>query len=120
MNKGVLRQVVVLLSVLATIGVNTAATLLPLNDLTTGELADRFDVFFVPASYVFSIWSVIYLLFLVYAVWQLLPAQRTPIRTESGSSISSRSRTTPTCRVSSQRRRASTSAWVIRSSSSSR
>ena len=36
----------------------------------------QYDSLFVPAGYAFSIWGVIYLSFIVYAVVQLLPAQR--------------------------------------------
>ena len=42
---------------------------------TTGEISDRFEVFFVPASYVFSIWGLIYAGLIAYAIYQLLPAQ---------------------------------------------
>jgi len=76
MSKDSIRQLTTLVAAIATIVVNFAAVLLPLNDLTTGELADRFQVYFVPAGYVFSIWSLIYLLLIVFAVWQVLPAQR--------------------------------------------
>jgi len=37
---------------------------------------DRFDVYFVPAGYVFSIWGVIYLGLAAYVIYQALPAQR--------------------------------------------
>jgi hypothetical protein len=77
MNKDTLRQILVLVSVLAVIVVNSLASALPLNGLTTGEISDRFEVFFVPAGYVFSIWGLIYLGLLAYAVYQVLPAQRT-------------------------------------------
>jgi len=75
------RRLVTLVAAIATIVVNMAAVLLPLNGLTTKELADRYQVYFVPAGYVFSIWSLIYLLLVVFAVWQLLPAQRGDRRT---------------------------------------
>ena len=81
MNNELARRTLTLVAAVATIVVNMAAVLLPLNGLTTGELADRYQVYFVPAGYVFSIWSVIYLLFCVYAVWQILPAQRQDART---------------------------------------
>lgn len=81
MNNELARRILTLVAAVATIVVNMAAVLLPLNGLTTGELADRYQVFFVPAGYVFSIWSLIYLLFCVYAVWQVLPAQRQDART---------------------------------------
>ena len=75
MKKDTVRQVLVLLSVLATIFVNGLASGLPLNGKTTGEISDSFDVFFVPAGYVFSIWGLIYLGLIAYAIYQLLPAQ---------------------------------------------
>jgi benzodiazapine receptor len=63
-------------AVIATIVVNGLANALPLNGLTTGEISDRFQVYFVPAGYVFSIWGVIYLALIGFAIYQLLPAQR--------------------------------------------
>jgi hypothetical protein len=75
MKKGVLRQVVVLLATLATITVNALANIAPFNGQTTGEISDRFPVFFVPAGYVFSIWGLIYLGLLAFATYQALPAR---------------------------------------------
>jgi hypothetical protein len=75
MKKIVLRKIVVVLALVATIAINGLANALPLNNLTTGEISDRFQVYFVPAGYVFSIWGVIYLTLAAYAVYQALPAQ---------------------------------------------
>ncbi|HUX75730.1 MAG TPA: tryptophan-rich sensory protein, partial [Anaerolineae bacterium] len=61
MKKDTLRQVVNVLAVLVTIAINGLANALPLNGQTTGEISDRFQVYFVPAGYVFSIWGLIYL-----------------------------------------------------------
>lgn len=74
--KDIFRQAVNLLAVLATIAVNALANTLPLNNQTTGEISDRFDVYFVPAGYVFSIWLVIYLGLLSFGIYQALPSQR--------------------------------------------
>lgn len=76
MTKISIRQWVNLLAVLLTIGVNGLANALPINGQTTGEISDRFEVFFVPAGYVFSIWGLIYIGLLAYAIYQLLPSQR--------------------------------------------
>jgi benzodiazapine receptor len=76
MKKDTLRQVVNVLAVLVTIAINGLANALPLNGLTTGEISDRFQVYFVPAGYVFSIWGLIYLALVAFAVYQALPAQR--------------------------------------------
>lgn len=77
MNKNTVRQVIVLVAILATFAINTLANTLPLNDLTTGEISDRFAIYFVPAGYVFAIWFVIYAGLIIFAIWQVLPAQAT-------------------------------------------
>jgi benzodiazapine receptor len=76
MNKDIIRQVSVVVALIITIAVNIMSNALPFNGLTAPEIADSFDVYFVPAGYVFSIWSLIYLGLIAYAVFQLLPAQR--------------------------------------------
>jgi hypothetical protein len=72
--KDTLRQISVILTVVATIVVNALANILPLNGQNTGEISDRFKVYFVPAGYVFSIWGVIYIAWIAFAVYQALPA----------------------------------------------
>lgn len=75
-SKGILRQSAVILALVATIGMNTLANILPLAGRSTGEISDSFQVLFTPADYVFSIWGLIYLALIVYAVYQGLPSQR--------------------------------------------
>jgi translocator protein len=73
------RKVLVALNILTTLAVitiNILANALPINGLNTGEISDRFDVFFVPAGYVFSIWGLIYLGLIAFSIYQALPAQR--------------------------------------------
>jgi hypothetical protein len=76
MSKDTTRQISVVAALIITIAVNVMSNALPLNGLTAGEISDSFDVYFVPAGYVFSIWGVIYLGLVAYAGYQLLPAQR--------------------------------------------
>jgi len=76
MNKNTVRQVVNVLAVVAVIVVNWLANALPINGQTQAEISDRFDVFFVPAGYAFSIWGLIFLGLIAFAVYQALPAQR--------------------------------------------
>lgn len=83
MKRSVWVQALIVVAVLATIGMNILANALPLNGQNTGEISDRFDVYFVPAGYVFSIWGVIYLGLILYAVYQALPAQRSNPRLAS-------------------------------------
>jgi len=49
---------------------NYLANALPINNKTTGELSDSFPNLFVPAGITFSIWGIIYILLLIYAVVQ--------------------------------------------------
>lgn len=64
-------RILVLIFTIATIIVSYLSEALPLNDLSTREIADKFNILFVPAPYVFSIWGLIYLMTLVYAIYQL-------------------------------------------------
>jgi hypothetical protein len=74
--KDILRQVLVILSTIGVIVINGMASTVRLNGQTTGEISDRFDVYFVPAGYVFSIWGLIYLALIAYSIYQALPSQR--------------------------------------------
>jgi benzodiazapine receptor len=65
-----------ILSLVAALILNFLAVNLPLNGLTPREISDQFDIYFVPAGYVFSIWSIIYLGLIAYAVYQALPQNR--------------------------------------------
>jgi len=76
MSKDTMRQTANLLSVLLALTVNILASALPLNGQNTGEISDRFQVYFVPAGYVFAIWGVIYLGWIAFTVYQFLPAQK--------------------------------------------
>src|SRR5512134_2462313 len=74
--KDTIRQILVIMSIAATITINVLANALPINGLNTGQISDRFQVYFVPAGYVFSIWGVIYLGLIAFAIFQALPSQR--------------------------------------------
>jgi hypothetical protein len=50
--------------------INFLANSLPINGLTTGEVANKYDNLFTPAGITFSIWGVIYLLLLVFTLYQ--------------------------------------------------
>ena len=77
------RPALVIAAILATIGVNGLANALPLNGQQTGAISNRFDVLFVPAGYVFSIWGLIYLALLAYGAYQALPSTREDPRVRS-------------------------------------
>ncbi len=68
-------QLLTILATVVTLTVNVLANALPLNGLETGVISDRFKIFFVPAGYVFSIWGLIYLGLILYAVYQAAPGR---------------------------------------------
>jgi hypothetical protein len=76
MSKDTIRQYANLLTVLIGLAVNILASTLPLNGQNTGEISDRFQVFFVPAGYVFSIWGLIYIGWIAFTIFQLQPSQK--------------------------------------------
>jgi len=76
MSKDTIRQYANLLSVLLALIVNVLASALPLNGQNTGEISDRFRVYFVPAGYVFSIWGIIYIGWIAFTIFQFLPSQK--------------------------------------------
>jgi len=63
-----------LLGFTITIVLNGLANGLPINGKTTGELSDMYPNLFVPAGMTFAIWGVIYLLMLVFIIYQLFAA----------------------------------------------
>ena len=70
------RQIIIVIAIIATIGVNVLANALPINGQNTGAISDRFGILFVPAGYVFAIWGVIYLGLGAFATYQVLPANK--------------------------------------------
>ena len=76
MNRDTLRQYVNLVVAIATIIFNFLAVSLPLNGRDTGAISDSFKVLFVPAGYVFSIWGLIYIGMMAFAIYQVRPSQR--------------------------------------------
>ena len=77
MNADRIRQSIVAFAVLLTLAMNGLANALPLNGQLTGEISNRFKVYFTPAGYVFSIWGLIYLGLIGLGIYQALPSQRT-------------------------------------------
>ncbi len=64
------RQLFCYITLIIALVVNALATLLPLGGIDTGELARSFDVLFLPAGYVFSIWGLIYIAVLAFTIFQ--------------------------------------------------
>lgn len=75
-GRDLVRQLFIILALAGTLFVNYLANALPINNRPTGAISDSFPVRFTPAGYVFSIWGLIYLGLLIYAIYQALPGQR--------------------------------------------
>jgi hypothetical protein len=57
-------------AVIVTIIVNALANILPIGGKYTGELSDNIPNLFVPAGITFAIWGVIYVLLILFAIFQ--------------------------------------------------
>ncbi len=83
-QKDLVWNVLVCVALLAMITVNALANILPINGVSTAEVSNGYPIYFVPAGYVFSIWGLIYLALIVFAVAQAfsttLGAAATPVR----------------------------------------
>jgi benzodiazapine receptor len=75
-GKTILLQSLNVLAFAVTVIVNALASSLALNGRTTAEVSDLYPTLVTPAGYVFSIWGLIYVLLLVFVVFQALPSQR--------------------------------------------
>lgn len=65
------------LALLALLGVNLSANLLPLGGRTTGEVSALYPTLVTPAGWTFLIWLAIYVTLIPYVIWQMLPLSRT-------------------------------------------
>ena len=64
------------LGVLITLVVNALANALPINRKNTGELSDLYPNLFVPAGLTFSIWGIIYLLLVIFCIYQFFSVKK--------------------------------------------
>ena len=62
---------------------NFLANYLPLNNITTAEISDKYYNIFTPAGFTFIIWGVIYislLLLVVYLIWGAIKGKESPVQ----------------------------------------
>lgn len=72
-----LRQALVVFSVIAMIVMNYLSNAGVFGGQTNGEISDKYHTLITPAGYAFSIWGLIFLGILAFAVYQAFPSQRT-------------------------------------------
>ena len=70
-NKNLIFAIGNSLAVIFTIIVNALANILPINNKYTGDLSDAIPNLFVPSGLTFAIWGVIYVLLIVFMIYQL-------------------------------------------------
>lgn len=71
MNKNnILLKIAVAVGYVAMVAFNYLANALPIGGVTTGEASDAYGNLFTPAGLTFSIWGLIYLLLLIYTIYQ--------------------------------------------------
>ncbi|PKO00480.1 MAG: tryptophan-rich sensory protein [Chloroflexi bacterium HGW-Chloroflexi-5] len=76
MVKDKIRQIGVILATVVMLVNNVLASAIPYNGVTTMEASKSISIYFIPASYAFSIWGLIYMGLLAYTVYQALPSQK--------------------------------------------
>jgi len=77
LNRQVLFQAINIVAFIVTITVNMlAGSTTLLNGVTSGEVSDLYPTLITPAGFTFSIWGIIYMLLLVFIVYQALPKNR--------------------------------------------
>ncbi|AQG81330.1 tryptophan-rich sensory protein [Spirosoma montaniterrae] len=72
-----LRQFSVVFSVVTMIVMNYLSNTGAFGGKTNGEISDKYHTLITPAGYAFSIWGLIFLGLLAFAIYQALPSQRT-------------------------------------------
>lgn len=60
-----------LIAFMAMLVINMLATFRKINHVSPGAISDQYPITFTPAGYAFSIWSLIYLLLLVFFIWSV-------------------------------------------------
>jgi translocator protein len=59
-----------ILALVVVLTMNALANILPINGMNTGQISDLYPSLFTPAGFTFSIWSIIYLLQIGFAIAQ--------------------------------------------------
>ncbi len=72
-----LRQFLVVFSIVSLIVMNYLSNAGAFGGKTNGEISDKYHTLITPAGYAFSIWGLIFLGLLAFAIYQALPSQRT-------------------------------------------
>ena len=75
MTKDIIRQITIIIATVITIVANLFSGFI--TGKSVAAISDRFPVPVTPAGWAFSVWGIIYVGLIAYAIYQALPAQRT-------------------------------------------
>lgn len=64
-----LKQGLNIIGLIIMVTINALANILPINDIPTGDVSDKYENIFTPAGFTFSIWGVIYLSLIILTVY---------------------------------------------------
>ncbi len=70
-KKDLLLKLLVVITFVAMIVVNSLANTLPINGKTTGEVSSAYENLFAPSGFTFAIWGLIYVLLAFHTCFQL-------------------------------------------------
>jgi len=70
-----LKSILVIIATIGVLMVNSIASKGYINNVTTGEISDKYPTFVTPAGYAFAIWGLIYLGLIAFSLYQLLPSK---------------------------------------------
>lgn len=70
------QEILISLLFILMISLNALANILPINNISTGEISDNYANLFAPIGFTFSIWGLIYLLLFVYLIYFLISKER--------------------------------------------
>ena len=62
-------KVLVIIGLMVTLYINFLANSKPLNNISTGEISDKYNTLFTPSGFTFSIWGIIYLLLIGFSIY---------------------------------------------------
>ncbi len=65
-----IKSILAVITFFGMIFVNALANILPINNITTGDVSNSYPNLFAPAAITFSIWGVIYVLLAAYTIYQ--------------------------------------------------
>lgn len=69
------KQFLVIIATFGVVLINYLAGIGQINNITPGEISDKYPTIITPAGYAFSIWSLIYLGLIAFSIYQALPSQ---------------------------------------------